>query len=698
MVGEEFVLNIPTPNSPSGPSVIGLEDGGFVATWYKNVGENYYEIIGRKFDADGTPAGDEFIVNTTKDGFQAEPDITALGDGRFAVTWYSVDDLGIQTRGRVFNADGTAANDFLVPTTNSHVETQPSIASLVDGRFIVSWTSSEGNISHIRSRVFNADGSAFGDDFVPNTTMIGAQEQPNVSGLPDGGFVVSWTSKESSDVDYDIRARTFHANGSATGPDFIVNTTRANTQLEPHVVSVGEGRFVLTWISEEGGPSGYDIRGRVFNADGRPDGADFVINNTTANHQYDLSAASLGGGRFALTWQSDEVGISGSGSPSLDPSVFDIRGVVLAVHRDNTVPVITSDGGGNSAIIVLPENSSDITTVTATDPNLAQALHYTILSGDDAGQFTLDSHTGALSFASAPDFEAPTDNNADNVYEVTVCVDDRAGGSDTQAIAVAVTNVAGIAPALSNAATLIGTNEEDVLRALDGGHTLKGLGGNDSLIAGAGDDVLLGGEGDDWMSGGAGNDMLDGGTGADGMWGAAGDDIYYVDDANDKVYERPGGGVDEVRSSVDYTLGSYAENLTLQGQANGTGNKSDNLLIGSDEANVLQGMIGRDRLEGGGGDDILTGGRESDSFVFKPGFGHDVVTDFAVSGSWSAIGPTHDILEFDSTVFADLDAVFAHSADTADGVLITADSGDTLRLHNVTLAKLQVHPEDFHFV
>jgi Ca2+-binding RTX toxin-like protein len=156
--------------------------------------------------------------------------------------------------------------------------------------------------------------------------------------------------------------------------------------------------------------------------------------------------------------------------------------------------------------------------------------------------------------------------------------------------------------------------------------------------------------------------------------------------------------MDEVRSSISYSLGSNVENLVLNGAVNGTGNKLDNQIIGSDDANVLSGGIGLDRLEGGDGDDVLTGGRDSDTFVFKPHFGHDTITDFAVTQSYSAVGPDHDVLAFDKSVFADSAALFAHSVDTASGVLVTTDAGDSVLIQNVTLAKLQAYPEDLQFV
>jgi Ca2+-binding RTX toxin-like protein len=153
-----------------------------------------------------------------------------------------------------------------------------------------------------------------------------------------------------------------------------------------------------------------------------------------------------------------------------------------------------------------------------------------------------------------------------------------------------------------------------------------------------------------------------------------------------------------VRSKVDYTLGTYVENLTLTGETDGTGNKLDNRITGSDQANALSGGIGRDRLDGGAGDDTLTGGRDSDTFVFKAGFGNDVITDFAVANSYSAIGPSHDVLEFGGDVFADSSAFFAASADTNDGVLVTVDADNSLLIRGTTVAQLTAHPEDFQFV
>ena len=174
------------------------------------------------------------------------------------------------------------------------------------------------------------------------------------------------------------------------------------------------------------------------------------------------------------------------------------------------------------------------------------------------------------------------------------------------------------------------------------GREYLGRRGNDHIYGGGGDDVVHGAAGQDYLEGNDGNDelygeadndtllgqqgidKLDGGTGADRMSGGAGDDTYIVDNSGDRVIEFANQGGDEVRSSVSFTLSPDVERLTLTGSAaiDGTGNESDNLMIGNDAANTLRGGGGKDHLFGGGGKDILEGAAEDD--ILEGGAGDDV--------------------------------------------------------------------------
>ncbi len=160
-------------------------------------------------------------------------------------------------------------------------------------------------------------------------------------------------------------------------------------------------------------------------------------------------------GAFAIDANTGEVTVANATplneiaiNPSITVQVTDAAGnsysesFTISVNRvnDNT-PIITSNGGGATASVSVTENSTSITTVTATDADLpTPSLTYSIVGGADQALFTINSSTGALAFASARNFETPTDAGADNVYDVIVRSSD---GTlfDDQTIAVTVTNV-----------------------------------------------------------------------------------------------------------------------------------------------------------------------------------------------------------------------------------------------------------------
>ena len=98
---------------------------------------------------------------------------------------------------------------------------------------------------------------------------------------------------------------------------------------------------------------------------------------------------------------------------------------------------------------------------------------------------------------------------------------------------------------------------------------LTGNGADNTLIGLGGDDTLRGMAGADKLLGGDGNDLLDGGTGDDNMRGGLGDDTYIVDAVGDVASEANGGGIDEVRTSVTFTLGSGLEKLTITTSSSG---------------------------------------------------------------------------------------------------------------------------------
>ncbi|HCP12094.1 MAG TPA: hypothetical protein DIT89_07145, partial [Planctomycetaceae bacterium] len=105
-----------------------------------------------------------------------------------------------------------------------------------------------------------------------------------------------------------------------------------------------------------------------------------------------------------------------------------------------TVTAVNESPGNSTATTVsVPENTTAVTTATGTDPE-GTPLTWAISGGADAAKFAINSNTGVLTFVTAPDFEAPADNGANNSYFVTITCSDGINPPVNKTIVVTVTN------------------------------------------------------------------------------------------------------------------------------------------------------------------------------------------------------------------------------------------------------------------
>ena len=129
----------------------------------------------------------------------------------------------------------------------------------------------------------------------------------------------------------------------------------------------------------------------------------------------------------------------------------------------DTPPVITGPGGstGANASIDVPEGTSTVTRLTTNVP----VSGWAIIGGNDQGRFAIDT-SGTITFVAAPDYEAPSDSDANNSYVLTVQATDSNGLTTSQTITVKVTDLADTRPAITGpsggagaAASAISVNE-----------------------------------------------------------------------------------------------------------------------------------------------------------------------------------------------------------------------------------------------
>ncbi len=102
-----------------------------------------------------------------------------------------------------------------------------------------------------------------------------------------------------------------------------------------------------------------------------------------------------------------------------DP-LTDLQDIAVTVTDAAEAPTITS-----SASVSVAENQTAVIDVASTDPDgdtEGAGLTYTLTGGADQALFSIDANSRVLSFDAAPDFEAPGDAGANNVYDVQVTV------------------------------------------------------------------------------------------------------------------------------------------------------------------------------------------------------------------------------------------------------------------------------------
>lgn len=535
-VGPEFLVNSEALDAQYTADIAAFPDGSFVICWVSNdVAQDgdSCSVKARLFDASGTPVGPEFLVNTQSFSRQDEPHITVLDNGNFVVSW--TDWTGFDMKAQIFSPDGQKiGGEFRVNTSLTGTQDSGDIVALEGGGFVVTWrttnTSSDGSGTAVMARVFDSSGVG-GTEFVVNSAKVGDQYMANVTALADGGFVVVWHTLDATQDGSSgaVKAQMYDASGARVGGEFLVNSHVKDSQREPMVTALPDGGFVVVWSTfdplQDG--SGMALKGQYFDPSGKPVGGEFLVNSLTSGSQFLPSVAALADGTVLVAWTSEsgdgsgyavrarlfdmahspEIVSNGGGDTAsvsvsegeagvtsvtatdadsatvtysitggADAALFTIDAVTGALNfvsapdhespadanGDNVYDVVVtaSDGehtdsqsisvtvsnvneapvlaGGTTLSLTHAENAAAVTTISATDVD-GPSITYAITGGNDAGLFTIDANTGALSFVSSPDFEAPADFGEDNFYTLTVSASDGTNSVE-QRIEILVTN------------------------------------------------------------------------------------------------------------------------------------------------------------------------------------------------------------------------------------------------------------------
>ena len=295
-VGGEVHLSTGFPGSVYRPAVTLLGDGNLAVAFVNEInGDN--DIYVRIFSPSLTVGRTDFI--NTGATQTVDPSITALDDGGYAVS-YTVDDA--QIAGRTMSISG-----FPGPQFGASGSTHSELATLSNGNFVV--VHQGAALGTIDLEVLTPNAGLAG------LASAGFGSDPDVAALRDGGFVVVWTDPASSSGD--IRATIFSNDTGIPNSDafqFLVNTNTAGPQNEASVVGLADGGFLVTWENDNANL----VRAQRFDAVGDKIGAEFTVKSGVSVDSPDV--ALLRNGKIAFA-----VGDVSTGDPDLMTSIYSTK-------------------------------------------------------------------------------------------------------------------------------------------------------------------------------------------------------------------------------------------------------------------------------------------------------------------------------------------------------------------------------------
>ena len=305
-------------------------------------------------DFSALAGGSEFVVNTTTTDIQANPTIVNLSDGGFVVAWQSnlQDGSSFGVYAQRYDAAGApVGGETQVNTTTIDRQQDVEITALNDGGYIIAWESDnqDGDGYGVYTQRYDAAGAPVGGETQVNTTTASNQHSPTIAGLNDGGYVIAWTSGSQDGDGNGVYMQRYDNAGVPLGSETQVNTTTIEDQDTAAVTVLQNGDFVITWESSNQDGDGIGVYMQRYDSAGVPLGSETQVNTTTVNGQDDPHIAALDNGGFVITWESSLQDGDGNG---LYGQIFDSAG--NPVGGEFQINTETTDSQQDQRVEALP--------------------------------------------------------------------------------------------------------------------------------------------------------------------------------------------------------------------------------------------------------------------------------------------------------------------------------------------------------
>ena len=196
------------------------------------------------------------VGNSGATGSASKPHVAVLKDGGFAIVWQEQDERNADTSKwhydtyvQVFNDDFTPRAGKITVDTGSDKETLPEITALKDGGFAITWTDSSGPNDDVMLQRFNGKGWKLDEAVMVNDTAPGDQNDSALATLNNGDVALTWTSSNGDNDGGAVMAKVFDVKAyGAKQAQHIVGTNKNetfNTKAKADYVDGGGGRDII---------------------------------------------------------------------------------------------------------------------------------------------------------------------------------------------------------------------------------------------------------------------------------------------------------------------------------------------------------------------------------------------------------------------------------------------------------------------
>lgn len=269
----ELSLSVVGSKDARNPVATVLRDGSAVIAWTaSDFDGDMAGVALQRISAQGAKLGEVIQANDYSTYNQRNPSIAAIEDG-FVVAWVSELQNG-DNRSDIYLRRFTSSAEAMGPSVRANSSVEPATSptlSVVNGQIWAGWSRIQRpDVSPVLMTVRDqARWVLQFRRFTPSLTPVGGEaklsdqvkgNQTQLLFAESGDRVMAvWSSDQFDGSSLGVAARFLTRSGQTEGNAFVVNTIKAEDQLQPTVAAATGGRFLVAWSDWRGLDDGMEI-------------------------------------------------------------------------------------------------------------------------------------------------------------------------------------------------------------------------------------------------------------------------------------------------------------------------------------------------------------------------------------------------------------------------------------------------------